>query len=260
MRNKSWLILCAGIFLIVANTGWNPAMAENPISVEIPPGKAKVNFIEGKAYLINEKAAILRELKIADLLSPKDNVRTAKGAKIELKLPDGSFVRFHEQTTFTLVEMSMNKKKQHRSIRIHLKMGDIWSKVSKIFSKSDRFEVKTRTAVAGIRGTVFRIQIQSDDTVNLKVYWGEILVRKAQEQSRKPFGGPLEKPVKVSGPQPVAGPHPVSVEEWTYIVKSMQQITIKPDGEVTKPFPFSQSEDMSDWVRWNQARDKTLDW
>ena len=54
----------------------------------------------------------------------------------------------------------------------------------------------------------------------------------------------------------IAGPHPVSMEEWTYIVKSMQQIFIRPDGTPAKPMPFLAIEDINDWVRWNQERDK----
>ena len=64
------------------------------------------------------------------------------------------------------------------------------------------------------------------------------------------------KPIRVLGPHPVAGPHAVSMEEWTYIVKSMQQIIIRPDGTPTKPMPFLAGEDLNDWVRWNQERDK----
>jgi len=46
------------------------------------------------------------------------------------------------------------------------------------------------------------------------------------------------------------------MEEWTYIVKSMQQIIILPDGTATKPMPFLAGEDLNDWVRWNQERDQ----
>jgi len=48
------------------------------------------------------------------------------------------------------------------------------------------------------------------------------------------------------------------MEEWTYIVKAMQQIVVNPDGSTTKPFRFSPEADLNDWVRWNRERDKQM--
>jgi hypothetical protein len=48
------------------------------------------------------------------------------------------------------------------------------------------------------------------------------------------------------------------MEEWTYIVRSLQQINIRPDGSATKPFRFDIAADLNDWVKWNQERNKLL--
>ncbi len=73
---------------------------------------------------------------------------------------------------------------------------------------------------------------------------------------------PLDKataPHEVAGPDEVPPPyHEVSMEEWTAIVKAMQQITISPDGKPSKPEDFDPKADADDWVKWNQERDKKL--
>ena len=92
----------------------------------------------------------------------------------------------------------------------------------------------------------------------VKVYDGSVYVAGAQKEESKPVtqtGGP----VPVTGPQPVPPPyHEVTMEEWHVIVKSFQQITISPQGVPSQPQDFTPQQDMDDWVKWNQERDKQL--
>jgi hypothetical protein len=247
-RRRQWGLLL--VFLIPSIAG-----AENIMStVEVKSGQAEVTFLEGRATLIKKGISLTQ----GDILTPGDRVRTGKDSKIEVKLPEGSFIRFGEQTTFELQAASFDQEKTFRDIKVSLVLGKIWSKISKLFGGRGRFEVLTRTAVSGVRGTVYRLNVNPDNSVMIKVYGGEVVVNSLNRANATSQPGKITQPTKIAAPHPVPGPHPVSMEEWTYIVKALQQINIRPDGTATKPFRFSIKDDLNDWVRWNQERDKAL--
>ena len=112
------------------------------------------------------------------------------------------------------------------------------------------------TAIAGVHGTVYQSTVNSDKSAEVKVYDGEVAVSGVQPPTKAPAPG---KPQEVKGPHEIAGPKEVSMEEWTYILKALQQINIRPDGSATKPFRFSIEEDLNDWVRWNQQLDEAIE-
>ena len=231
--------------------------AENKaVEIEIKGDTAEVTLIKGTVDLVKKGAVKSQPLSIGDLVADGDKISTKKGSRIELKLPDNSLIRFDEFTTFEIVCVEFDKKTKQRDINVSMVLGKTWANVSKIFGLRGRFAVSTKTAVAGVRGTVYRVNVAEDNSVLVKVYWGEVGVSSAPRKEAAEGPAPIMKPTKVLGPHPVAGPHAVSMEEWTYIVKSMQQIIIRPDGTPTKPMPFLASEDINDWVRWNQERDK----
>ncbi len=66
----------------------------------------------------------------------------------------------------------------------------------------------------------------------------------------------LGQPQKVIGPNPVQGPIKSSMDQWVYIIKSMQQIRVSSTGFPSKPESFTATEDRDEWVDWNQERDR----
>jgi len=216
-------------------------------------GRAQITVLKGVADLVKEDQSKIGDLKKGDYLARGSIVKTGPGARIELKLPDRSYIRFAEKTTFELVSLATNKKDKRRDVRVKMMVGKTWAKVSK--NRRGRFALSAKTAVAGVRGTTYRMNVNPDDSVVIKVYWGEILVE-AKKQAEA--GQAMTKPKRVLGPTPIAGPRPVTLEEWTYIVSSLQQINISPDGKPAKPFRFDIMADLNDWVRWNKERDKQL--
>ncbi len=231
-------------------------VAAGTVKVDVGTGTAAVTTLTGKAMVI--RVGTTKHLKLAagKLLAAGDQVTTGTGARLELKLPDGSYLRFDERTTFKLVSMTGSQKSQSRNIRISMVVGKTWARVAKLFGKKrGGFDIATQTAVAGVRGTTFRMNVEEDNSAVLKVYGGEVEVRKKSEGA----AGTKAAPPVFTKPVPIKGPHPISMEEWVYIVKSLQQININSDGTAAKPFRFDIKADLNEWVRWNQMRDSEIE-
>ena len=117
-------------------------------------------------------------------------------------------------------------------------------------------DISAPIAAAAITGTNLRMRVDPDSTTQLKVYKGEVQITNAPE--RKDLKPKSLKPHQVPGPREIPGPREVTLEEWVYIVKSMQQITIDKMGQVVSMSGFKPSDpdEKDGWVQWNQRRDE----
>lgn len=248
------VLLCV---LVIACAG--PVLAAGPARMKIAGDKAMVTHLTGTATLERYGQARPVILKTGDILIAGDFIRTGYGSRLEITLADQSTVRFDENTKFELAALAADPQ-QEQNVNVRMFIGKVWGSVKKRLRGRNRFQFSSKTCIAGVRGTTYRMNVDPDETVMLKVYQGEIQVqgekKAAVSASATPYA--VGRPTPVSGPAPIPGPHPVTMEEWTYIVKSMQQIVVNPDGTVTKPFNFDPQKDLNGWVRWNKQRDAKI--
>ena len=226
------------------------------VTIETADGHTVITMLEGQAFLIKEDLTRIGSLSRGDYLKQNDRVQTEKKSRIELKLPDESYIRLDEMTIFILKSAAFDQSQKQRTIDVTMVLGKLWAKVAKFLNKEDRFAVSTHTAVAGVRGTTYRMNVNQDNSAMVKVYDGEVEVRGRKPETATAQPPRLGEPSPIQGPQPIPGPHPVTMEEWTYIVGAMQQINIQPDGTPSEPFRFSPEVDLDEWVRWNMDRDR----
>jgi hypothetical protein len=230
-----------------------PAHPAKPAQNEV-----MVTMVEGTARAFAAGASAGVRLKKGDRLTREHEVKVGEKSRLELRFPDNTVMRLSEKSTLKLGEISYDKKTGAKNFKVALSLGKMWAKVKKLVTSDSAVEVKTVNAVAGVRGTVYRVDVEEDKSAMVKVYDGSVYVASPPKEVPKPAS-------EVSGPVPVPGPHEVpspvrevTMEEWQVIVSSMQQIAISPQGVASQPKDFTSQEDTDDWVKWNQERDKKV--
>jgi ferric-dicitrate binding protein FerR (iron transport regulator) len=253
MNKKTTGILALVIFLAFAGVGW----AKRPVTVKVGGGDARVSLLEGSAELMPAGTTEWKLLNVDALLKGGDQVKTGDQSRIELILPDSSRLRFAGNTRFQITSIDVAKGMERRNVKVHLVLGRTWANVTQTLGVKSGFELTSENAVAGVRGTVYRMNVNDDQSALVRVYDGEVAVSGGGEvPSEKGPPSPIyTTPHKVEGPKPVPGPRKVSMEEWVYIVKSMQQIRVGADGVAEPPRAFTETEDRDPWVDWNKERD-----
>ncbi|MGV8081036.1 MAG: FecR domain-containing protein [Syntrophales bacterium] len=253
MKTYLWIIgvlaVCVGLALS------DPVRAARATFLKIGPGQAVVSVLQGSATVKTPGEKGSRSLKAGDLLSGGDEVVTGRRSRLELTLPDRSSVRFADNTRFKILQISAVEASKSRDVRIHMTVGRTWAKVSKSFTGRSNFSLSCENAVAGVRGTVWRMNVDPDQSALVRVYDGEVNVsggRKTMDEIKSQTGPSM----RLTAPKPIPGPTKVTMEEWTYIVRSLQEIRIDKTGVASKPFSFSPEADRDEWVDWNKELDQ----
>ena len=228
------------------------------LAAESGANDAVVTVVQGTARIYTKGATTGHLLKKGDTLKREHEVKVAEKSRIEIRFADGTVMRLSERSHLKMNELSFNKQTSGKNVKVELGVGKLWAKVRKLTTTDSAVEVKTSNAVAGVRGTVYRVNVNDDKSALVKVYDGEVYVANPPRDASK-TAEKVAAPHEVPGPHAVPPPyHEVSMEEWTAIVKAMQQISISPQGVPSKPQDFDPKADADDWVRWNQERDKDL--
>ncbi len=237
---------------------------------EILDPAGKVTYFKGKVEVFRNHA--WQELILHAKVFQSDILRTGKKSRLEVRLVDQSIIRLGSKSELKITQNHFVKGKE-RTFSATFARGRFYSMVSKLVSGSSKFEVETSNAVAGVRGTTFRIDANQDRSTLVRVYAGAVAVSNAPVYIKTEKSGSIDtpstkKPNSVQNVKPdrkgrrvVAGPKEVSKKEWEeYVAKAMQEVRVAAGGKIGKPTGFDPDFDaMDEWVAWNTNRDKQLE-
>jgi hypothetical protein len=124
----------------------------------VSPYNATLTGISGDVCRKRHRESIWVTANNRDILSPGDELKTGYNSKAKLRFSNGSIVEVGAETKVSIYENYL-----------FLAIGLIKSYITKFFPN---FEVRTPTAIAGVRGTEFTVEVLPDQTTIVSVYEG----------------------------------------------------------------------------------------
>lgn len=207
-----------------------------------------VSYLRGLAWRTPEGGQAARVRKGA-AVRQGDTLKTAKGSRLELRLGDGSAVRLGAASEIVIDQADFAEK--DRKVSVRLVLGKVWSKVTHAVDDGSKFEVRTGNAVAGVRGTTFRVNADQDDSTLVRVYSGTVAVAGVRPIYQQHTPGEKRRQVQ--------GPTQVTKDEWEKLVGGMMSVRVGANGLPSEVEKFAVADELgsdeADWVAWNRERD-----
>lgn len=245
---KKYVVVCICFIGILLSIG----------AVEQEDKKGIVTYTDGTVKKRNIEADLWKNAPInTDVLSG-DKVRTYEESRAEIDLAKLDIIRLAPKTIIDILKLYEETKEKKAQTKIKLNSGEVWASVHDVEMDTE-FDISAPVGAAAITGTVLRLKVDEDSTAQLKVYKGEVKITTVPDKTglEPQKIKPLKKPHQVEGPKEIAPPREVTLKEWVYIVKSMQQITFNKKGKILSigDFNSEDKEEKSSWVKWNFKRD-----
>ncbi len=120
---------------------------------------------------IRHGAAGYYPAELNELLQPNDAVKTGAGSRAELSLGEGGYVRMDENSQILVTALDAGGTTSFQALA-----GGVWVTIERLLGGSSKFEVHMPSAVASVKGTVFRCEVDEEGASNTYVYEGNVEV------------------------------------------------------------------------------------
>ena len=155
------------------------ALVVVPAALVLTQGRASgaatiLSILNGSASVARGTAAFA-PASDGDLVNIGDRVQTADSSHAMVTFFDGSTLEIEPATTVQ-IEDAAGAASGAISIRISQTIGRTWASVQKLTRADSKFEIRTPTAVAAVRGTGFITEVLADGTTTVQTSDGNVQV------------------------------------------------------------------------------------
>ncbi|MQY76010.1 MAG: PEGA domain-containing protein, partial [Spirochaeta sp.] len=169
-------IILSSMLIISCRKSEEGQLAERGAAEPLAPAQneALVTFISGVSFVLQQND--WQPLGIGDYLHGGDTVKVAEGSYCELQFGDLAAVRIEANTIFAIEKLFLESGAGN--IALNITAGSVLYKVGKLRG-NQKFDIKTMTAVMGVRGTRFGVRVDEKGATLLAVKSGVLQIMPA---------------------------------------------------------------------------------
>jgi outer membrane protein assembly factor BamB len=152
---------------------------------------AVVVFLLGDVEV--NRAGRWRAVEIGEDLEKSDRLRTAAASTAEIQIADMALLVVEEETEILLSALDITPESDR--VEIELAIGSVLNRVNQL-GAADSYRIRSNSAIAGVRGTSFRVSSDADGVARVAVLEGEVRVLPAPQelkQALEAVGDPEER-------------------------------------------------------------------
>ena len=101
-------------------------------------------------------------------------LRTDSTGEAQIGWADGTRIRVAPNSALTILKCRLDKASGRSESLLKLDAGKIWTRVMRTLQAQSKFEVRTPTATAGVRGTTFSVEVRPDGGTVVSVWEGTV--------------------------------------------------------------------------------------
>jgi hypothetical protein len=136
--------------------------------------KAETKTVRGEV-LWQDSSNVWKPLRPGIFLGEGNSIRTGEKGWLELRLADQSELTLEPDTELSIQVLKVAQSNPNLKQSVFLiSKGQVLSKVSSYTTPGSKFEIGTKSASAGVRGTIFEINAGEEDEIKLSVFDGTV--------------------------------------------------------------------------------------
>lgn len=135
-----------------------------------------LQVVKGDVQIKSGKTGALSKAKVGSKVFPKDSIITGKDSRAKIVMVDKNVLNVSPESNIEIQNYEYAPEQGKKDVLLNVIYGKVRSKVEQKYDgQSSKFQVKTATAVAGVRGTDFMASYQpSTSTSSVVTFEGTV--------------------------------------------------------------------------------------